>query len=299
MPNIVQITVKTKAEDLLRFMLYHGFSKPSGLITLTASIISLVCLPFSIFMWKDQFVTIALALMVFIYLIMTPLNMFAQSKRQVTSNPVFKNPITYHISSEIFEVQQYTGTLRLFWSQLINIKITPFDYLFYVNDEQAFVVPKKSISPDELITLNEILDQVKKELNQEPIKPDESFNIKGKSKESKISGVEKQLQELAMKDVSEEGHHESAKKNTNTNQKPKSVQKPYQKQNYKKKQNQQARRKHVLDSIEGSTDINADEIIDAMTDVSTDKTIDAMTDVSTDKTITAMTDVSTDKMSVQ
>jgi len=246
------------------------------------------------FMWKDQFVTIALALMVFIYLILTPLNMYAQSKRQVTSNPVFKNPITYHISSEIFEVQQYTGTLRLFWSQLINIKITPFDYLFYVNDEQAFVVPKKSIHPDEIITLNEILEQVKKELNQEPIKPDESFSHKGKSKESKITGVEKQLQELAMKDTTEEVHDEFAK--NNPNQKPKSGQKPYQKQNYKKKQNQHARQKQVLDNVQGSKEASSDETIDTISNVSTDETMDTTANVSADETMDTISNVSTDEM---
>jgi hypothetical protein len=203
MPKLVQITVKTKDIDLFRFMLFHGFSKPSGLLTLSASLVSLICLPLSIFLWKDQFVTIALSLLVFIYLVLTPINMFSQSKRQVMTNPVFKNPITYHVSEEVFEVQQYTGTLRLFWSQLVRIKVTPFDYLFYVNDEQAFVVPKKSVSVEEVATLNEIIEQVKKELNQEPIKPEENFNYKNRSKESKIAGIESQLKELAQKENEE------------------------------------------------------------------------------------------------
>ncbi len=164
MPDIVQTTVNTKTGDLFRFMLFHAYSKISGALTLVLSIISLVMFPISYLIWKDNLATVAFGIIVVIYLIITPLNMFSQSRRQVLSNPVFKNPITYHISEEIFEVQQYTGTARFYWSQLLKIRITPFDYLFYVNSEQAFILPKKSVDPEEVELLNKILDSVKEEV---------------------------------------------------------------------------------------------------------------------------------------
>lgn len=198
MPDIVQVTVKTKTMDLFRFMLFHAYSKISGMVTLIFSIVSLVMLPISIFLWRDNFVTIAFALVVIIYLILTPLNMLSQSKRQVLSNPVFKNPITYHISEEVFEVQQYTGTVRLYWNQILRIKITPFDYLFYVNKEQAFVMPKSNVDVDEVKVLVGILDKVKEEVGKRvPIEPEAQMKH---SKKEKVDGLEKQLMEMAAKD---------------------------------------------------------------------------------------------------
>lgn len=210
MPDIVQVTVHTKTQDLFRFMLFHAYGKISGMITLVFSIICLIMLPISLFSWRDGFTTAAFAIIVVLYLILTPLNMLSQSKRQVISNPVFKNPITYHISEEIFEVQQYTGTVRLFWSQLKKVKKTPFDYLFYVNSEQAFVMPRTSVDPDEIAILEGILDKVKEEVGSQVNTIDKSQmdsrksqSSKGKKKNAvKEKGdlLERQLMEMAAKD---------------------------------------------------------------------------------------------------
>lgn len=154
--------------DLFRFMVFHAYSSLSGIITMIFGLGSLIMLPITYFIWKDGFVSLILLMVVIIYGLITPLNMLSQSKRQVMSNPVFKNPITYHISDEIFEVQQYTGTVRLFWNQLFRIKKTPFDFLFYVNEQQAFVVPKKSMTEAENISLNQILDKVSTQLPKQP-----------------------------------------------------------------------------------------------------------------------------------
>lgn len=203
MPDIVQVTVKTKTLDLFRFMLFHGYSKISGIVTLIFSVVSLFMLPVSIFIWHDNFVTAAFALLVIIYLIMTPLNMLSQAKRQVMSNPVFKNPITYHISEEIFEVQQYTGKVRLYWKQIQKVVKTPYDYLFYVNKDQAFVMPLVNVDPEELPTLEKILAAVKSDigstiLSEEPAKT--SYSKSKTVKNQKVTGLEKQLMELASKD---------------------------------------------------------------------------------------------------
>jgi len=188
MPEIVQITVNTKMMDLFRFMVFHSYTKFTGMLTFVASVVSLILLPFSYFMWKDMGITIALLLMVVIYLIITPLNMLSQSRRQVISNPIFKNPITYHISEEVFEVQQYTGTIQLYWGQILKVKKSPYDYLFYVNTEQAFIIPKKLISPEELPLLEEIIVKVKDELGKQVALPSELG-----SRMSRKSGVKESI----------------------------------------------------------------------------------------------------------
>lgn len=204
MPEVVQVTIKTKTQDLFRFMLFHAYTKPSGIMTLVFSVVSLVLLPVALFMWKDIFVSIALALIIVLYLVFTPINLYSQSRRQVTSNPVLKKPITYHISEEIFEVQQFTGTARLFWQQVYAIKKTPFDFLFYVNSEQAFVLPIKSIDPDEMELLEKIIKSAKLEVGKsyKEARTAEMERQKEKAAKEILDPLEKQLMEVASKEDS-------------------------------------------------------------------------------------------------
>lgn len=164
MLDVVQTTVKLKTKDLFRFMVYDGFYKISGIVTLVFAGLSLIMLPISAYVWHDQFTTIAFGAVVFMYLVLTPLGMFSQAKRQAMTNPVFKNPMTYHISEEIFEVQLFTGTIRLYWSQLVRVSRTRFDYFFFVNEQQAFILPKVAVDPDEVQLLESILEKVSGEI---------------------------------------------------------------------------------------------------------------------------------------
>lgn len=165
MSNKIQVTVNTRTFDLFRFMAFHAYTQIAGMITLISSLLSLILLPIAFFVWKDNFISLIFALLVVFYLILTPLNMFAQAKRQVMVNPIFKNPIIYHISEEVFEVEQHTGMIRLYWHQLTAVKRSPFDVLFYVNKDQAFVMPKKLIPADDQNRLDEILIKAQVEID--------------------------------------------------------------------------------------------------------------------------------------
>ncbi len=164
MKNSVHIRVETKTIDLFRFMLFHAYMSISGIITVIFGVGSLIMLPVTYFVWKDTFVSLVLLMLVVVYVIITPLNMLSQSKRQVMSNPVFKNPIEYQISQEGIEVQQYTGVVQLDWSQIYQIRKTPYDILIYVNEQQAFVLPKKIMSEEELGMLQNIFESVEDKL---------------------------------------------------------------------------------------------------------------------------------------
>ena len=165
MSDKIQVTVKTKTIDLFRFMAFHAYSQIAGMITLGSALLSLILLPIALFVWRDNFIAFIFTLLIVFYLILTPLNMFSQAKRQVIVNPVFKNPIIYHISEEVFEVEQHTGNIRLYWHQLSAIKRSPFDYLFYVNKDQAFIMPKKLVGTEDVAKLEEILGKAQTEID--------------------------------------------------------------------------------------------------------------------------------------
>lgn len=202
MKERIEVTVNTTTKDLYRFMVYHAYSKLSGLITLIFGIASLVVLPIAYFVWEDNLVSIVLLLVVFMYLILTPINMLSQSKRQVMGNPVFKNPITFIISRETFEARQYTGNLRLEWKQLFRIVKTKKNYLFYVNDQQAFVMPSEAVASEDVEALNQIIELAKESVPKEPTLRDRLFNKKDLQQE-RGQQLERQLMEMAQRDEQE------------------------------------------------------------------------------------------------
>ncbi|MBN2222139.1 MAG: YcxB family protein [Vallitaleaceae bacterium] len=190
MPDKIQVTVKTKTIDLFRFMAFHAYSQIAGMITLGSALLSLILLPIALLVWRDNFIALIFTLLIVFYLILTPLNMFSQAKRQVIVNPVFKNPIIYHISEEVFEVEQHTGNIRLYWHQLSAIKRSPFDYLFYVNKDQAFIMPKKLVGTEDLAKLEEILGKAQTEIDL-PMEEKKKRNIEMEIKKASKNEVNK------------------------------------------------------------------------------------------------------------
>lgn len=203
MKERIEVTVNTTTKDLYRFMMYHAYSKLSGLITLIFGIGSLIVLPIAYFVWEETFISIVLLLVVFMYLILTPINMLSQAKRQVMGNPVFKNPITFVITREKFEARQYTGNLTLEWHQLFRIAKTKKNYLFYVNEQQAFVMPGEAVASDDREALNQIIELAKESIPKEPSLKDRLLNKKDLQQE-RGQQLERQLMEMAQRDEQED-----------------------------------------------------------------------------------------------
>lgn len=215
MKKRIEVTVNTTTKDLYRFMLYHAYSKLSGMITLIFGIGSLIVLPIAYFSWHDNLVSIVLLLVVFMYLILTPINMLSQAKRQVMGNPVFKNPITFVITRKQFEAKQYTGNLTLLWGQLYKVAMTRKNYLFYVNDQQAFVMPKDSVAEDDIEALNQLLELAKEEVPKEPTWKDRLLGKKDLQQE-RGQQLERQLMEMAERDAKETNGDEKEDVETKT-----------------------------------------------------------------------------------
>lgn len=148
----INLSIKITDKDMFTFMTGHVYGKLSGKLSLTFSIICLVVFPFSL-QWNDTLMTLVLLFGALIYLVITPLMLFLQSKKQVATIPVFANEIAYKINEDGISVLQEGEWIEFRWENLSRVIETRSQLLFYIAKDQAFIVPKRFIDNEKHIQL--------------------------------------------------------------------------------------------------------------------------------------------------
>lgn len=177
-----KIEVKLTVEDIFFFLLRHSFSTWQGKLTWGLGVAALIGAPVVAAVWKDAFTAIVFLLVALIYLVISPLSLYTNAKRQMISNSVFKNKIIFTIDSEMLQIKQYTGEAKLFWHQLEAMDLNGKSYLLYVNSKQAFILPKHCIAEEDAAELEKLLKEKQAEIaghqseetggDQQKIKPE-------------------------------------------------------------------------------------------------------------------------------
>lgn len=144
----IHLSIKINDKDMFLFMLGHVYGKISSKITLLFSVVCLVLFPIS-FAWNDMFMTIVLLFGALIYLVFSPLMLFLQSKKQIATNPVFKDAISYKINKEGFYVSQSGEWVEFKWENLYKVIQTRYHFLFYISRDQAFIIPVRLMEDKE------------------------------------------------------------------------------------------------------------------------------------------------------
>ena len=142
--NDIELKIKISEKDMFHFMLGHVYSRFSNKITLLFSIVCLIFFPIS-FLWHDIFTTIILLFGALLYLVVSPLMLFLQSKKQFLTNPVYKEAIIYKINDNGFSILQTGQWVDFEWDNLYKVIQRKYNLLFYINKNQAFILPLRLI----------------------------------------------------------------------------------------------------------------------------------------------------------
>ena len=187
-----KIEVKLTVEDIFFFLLRHSFSTWQGKLTWGLGVAALIGAPVVAAVWKDAFTAIIFLLVALIYLVISPLSLYTNAKRQMISNSVFKNKIIFTIDSEMLQIKQYTGEAKLFWHQLEAMDLNGKSYLLYVNSKQAFILPKRCIAEEDAAELEKLLKEKQAEMGTR--RPEEAGGdrqkIKPEPKDKKAQQVQ-------------------------------------------------------------------------------------------------------------
>lgn len=212
----VLVEVKLTAQDIFKFLMYHSFSTWQGKLTWALGFVALIIAPIMMFVAEDNFSALVFLVVAIMYLIVTPLSFFKNAKRQMLTNSVFKNKISFTFGEEVFQVKQYTGQVSFFWNQLSKISIAKEFYLLYINSQQAFIVPKRFVLSGEVDLLDKLLES-KKEITNKPDEKEakEDRKKQGSKDEEKQVDLSTKLKEVIKKnkmDVTAEPKEKSKKK---------------------------------------------------------------------------------------
>ncbi len=188
-----KIEVKLTVEDIFFFLLRHSFSTWQGKLTWGLGVAALIGAPVVAAVWKDAFTAIIFLLVALIYLVISPLSLYTNAKRQMISNSVFKNKIIFTIDSEMLQIKQYTGEAKLFWHQLEAMDLNGKSYLLYVNSKQAFILPKRFIAAEDAAELEKLLKEKQAEIagHQSEETGGDREKIKSESKDKKAQQNQK------------------------------------------------------------------------------------------------------------
>lgn len=183
-----KIDVKLTVEDIFFFLLRHSFSTLQGKLTWGLGVAALIGAPIVAAVGKDAFTAIVFLLVALIYLVISPLSLYTNAKRQMISNSVFKHKIMFTMDSEMLQIKQYTGEVKLFWHQLDSIHLNGKAYLLYVNNKQAFILPKRCIAEEHAAELENLLKEKQEELlkNQSAETGDKKEPVKAEEKSQTV-----------------------------------------------------------------------------------------------------------------
>ncbi len=127
----VVVSGKLTVKDLFTFLIYHNYSSIGGKLTGALGLLGLILAPVLLFQ-KDLLTGLVFAAVALMYVVITPLDFYSKALRQLRSNPVFKNKMTFAFSDASLRTTMYTGASEIVWTDIVKI-VDAKDYFFYLH----------------------------------------------------------------------------------------------------------------------------------------------------------------------
>lgn len=147
---IYTVTPKPDQQTMFKFLLYHTYLNPMGMIAFLLGVAALVLAIMGIINGATGPQLILFVALAAFFVANSPLTMIAKAKKysQQTADP--ENAITYTFSSRGFDLARLNGDYAQYeWNTFAKIKETGNAYFCYLAKNQAFVIPKADLGEDE------------------------------------------------------------------------------------------------------------------------------------------------------
>lgn len=149
-----EFDIKVTQKNMYHFMMYHSYHGFSGIFSIVAGILLLVC-----YGWQRQIGgenSWLYLLFGVLFLVYQPWSLFLGAARQVTQNPVFRNPLHYELDDEGITVRQGESADTISWANVKKVCETSQNILVYTSSKNAFIWAKKQLG-DQETTVRELL----------------------------------------------------------------------------------------------------------------------------------------------
>ena len=135
--------VKMTNQDMYHFLMYHSYHGFTGIFSIVAGIVLL-----GYFFWclgTGREASFLYPFFGVLFLIYQPWTLFISSAKQVTSNPVFRNPIGYELSENGITVSQDGVVNEIGWDGVRRVCEDKRCIFVYTGAKNACIWPKKQL----------------------------------------------------------------------------------------------------------------------------------------------------------
>ncbi|SHJ81691.1 YcxB family protein [Hespellia stercorisuis] len=159
-----KLTVQLTEDALFDFILYHTYSKFAGFLV---NILGTAVIFMGIIMLITgkasplQFLFYLVAGIAF--LLYTPIGLKRRAKKQMNTNPEFRDPKEYTFCENGIRVCQETSEKEIAWDQIEKVVATPKTIGVYYESENALIIPKQQFGDKFMKVMNVITAHVSRE----------------------------------------------------------------------------------------------------------------------------------------
>ncbi len=144
----IEFDVKMTTAKMYDYMLYHSFTSFQGILGEMVGIFLIIG-----FFVSGKWMYLAAGIIVVLYL---PVALYINAKKQVTLNPVFKEPLHYRLSEEGIEIIVGDAHESQAWSDMHKAVSTSVNIIVYTNKVNASLFPKSDMGDQTMAVIKMI-----------------------------------------------------------------------------------------------------------------------------------------------
>lgn len=161
MKKPLEITTRMRFRDALRYNLYVAYSTTINRIFCILSVISLGMFIYSMVKGAapvDQRFTQSFGLLIppFIFFVTIPMKVWKATGALINTD-LLKYDVTYIFTQDKIILKTIQGEAELTWDDYIKVTETKWDFRFFVDKVQAQVIPKYSLSKEQIEQLAQLI----------------------------------------------------------------------------------------------------------------------------------------------
>lgn len=142
-----KFSIKVTQGNMYNFMMYYAYHGVSGIFSIVAAAALLGLAVWSGTHGEEN--TWLYAMFGVLFLIYQPWTLFIHSAKQVTSNPVFRKPLSYEVNETGITVRQDDTENVIPWSAVTRVCETSQSILVYTGKRNAFIWVKSQLGMQE------------------------------------------------------------------------------------------------------------------------------------------------------
>lgn len=145
---MIELDVKIEAGDLYDYMLRHTYNSAAGIIGSTFGALLILL---AIGTQRPAFIVLGAIMLLYL-----PWTLFIRSRKQVLSNPSFREPLHYVLDDAGITISQGEDSVQFPWEEMYRAVSTGRSIIVYTSRVNATIFPKRQMEDKKTVVIEMI-----------------------------------------------------------------------------------------------------------------------------------------------